>query len=130
VENYYFDKGSDLSPIELVLGWQDMSKDSFLEKIEINQSRRFYYFFSKNIPMAIAKRIPLMSANVHIIPANEKIKTELKKFSLHDLIHLKGYLVKVESQSGDWIWKSSLSRKDKGDGSCEIFYVDSIEKVK
>jgi len=40
---------------------------------------------------------------------------------------LEGYLVLVEKLSAKkdkkWVWRSSTSNTDNGDGACEVFYV-------
>ena len=39
-ERYYFDRPSDLSPIDLALGWGPMSANQVLERMKIYQSGR------------------------------------------------------------------------------------------
>ena len=40
--NYYLGRESDLSPVDLALGWGPMSDESVLQRIEISQSARWY----------------------------------------------------------------------------------------
>jgi len=64
---------------------------------------------------------------MHVIPAEPWIAKELKKLRRGDVVRLDGTLVDVDHASG-FKWRSSLSRDDSGDGSCEIFFVQSIER--
>ncbi|MCF6264860.1 MAG: hypothetical protein L3J24_14910 [Xanthomonadales bacterium] len=66
-EKYYIDRGSDLSPIDLALGWGNMSDESVLEKIKISQSGRFYRWRVKSFPIP-RREIETHSANMHLIP--------------------------------------------------------------
>jgi hypothetical protein len=42
------------------------------------------------------------------------------------LVTVSGYLVDVRGANG-FTWKTSLSRSDTGDGSCEIVWVERLE---
>ena len=128
VERYYFDEESSFSPIDFALGWQKMSEDFFVKDIKITQSNRFYYYFY-NGSHSKGKDIASMSANMHIIPSNEKVKAEINSIRKHDFVHLKGFLVQVKERSSGRTWKSSLTRHDRGAGACEIIYVESVEKI-
>ena len=70
--------------------------------------------------------ISLNSANVHIIPKDEKIEEDFDEVYQGSLIEMKGYLVEITTAEG-WRWKSSLKRDDTGGGSCELFWVEQLE---
>ena len=70
-------------------------------------------------------RIMSSLSNNHIIPANKEILKTLHAIRVGDIIDLRGYLAGVE-QNGEWIWFSSLSRTDTGDGACEIVYAEEL----
>lgn len=123
-ENYSLGKESKISPVDLALGWGPMSDQINLDQIEIKQRNRWYYWKTKSLPTP-QNVITSNSANMHIIPASEKIDDALNKIKRGSLIELRGYLVKVKSNEG-WTWKSSLSRNDSGAGACEIVWVDDF----
>lgn len=77
-EKYYIDRGSDLSPIDLALGWGNMSDEGVLEKIEISQSGRFYQWRVKSFPIP-RREIKTHSANMHLIPANDSVKSNISR---------------------------------------------------
>ena len=116
---------SELSPLDLALGWGPMSDQDIIDKIDIIQSNRWYHWETESHPIPF-NEISLNSANVHIIPANETIENKLDDVYKGSLVFFKGYLVEVTSKGG-WHWKSSLRRDDTAGGSCELFWVEEIE---
>ena len=126
-ENYYIGREADLSPTDLALGWGNMSDESVLEKIEISQSSRFYYWHVESFPIP-QHEIQNHSANMHLIPANDSVKSEIGKIRKGDIIEISGSLVNVTSKDG-WHWKSSLTRNDTGMGACELIWVKNLSIV-
>ena len=127
-ENYYLGREADLSPVDLTLGWGNMSDESILDNIEISQSGRFYRWQVKSFPIP-RREIESNSANMHLIPANEIVASDIKKIRKGDIIELSGSLVNVTSASDSWRWQSSQTRYDTGKGACELIWVDSLEVV-
>jgi hypothetical protein len=127
-ENYYSDRGSDISPIDLALGWGNMSDESVLAKIEITQSRRFYYWRLESFPIP-RKEIESHSANMHIIPASDSVKSTIKKIRKGDIVEMSGSLVNAISNDDNWTWRSSQTRNDTGNGACELFWVENIRII-
>jgi hypothetical protein len=124
-KKYSFGRESDLSPIDLALGWGSMSDEAVLEKIKIKQSNRFYFWSVKQFPIP-EKKIKTQSANMHLIPADSVILKQIKNTRIGDIVNFTGYLVKVVGVDG-WKWKSSLTRNDTGNGACEVVYVEDFE---
>ena len=114
IKKYHFGRESDLSPIDIVLGWGQMSDETVLEMIKIKQSNRFYFWSTKQFPIH-RKQIETNSANMHIIPSNDTISKRLKKIRKGHIVDFTGYLVKVMSIDG-WHWQSSLTRSGKRKG--------------
>jgi hypothetical protein len=123
--NFSIGKESEVSPFDLALGWGPMSDQAIIDKINISQSNRWYYWNADVLPIP-SNEINLNSANVHIIPMNKQIEDKFDKVFKGSLIEMKGYLVKVTT-SDSWWWVSSLKREDKGGGSCELFWVEDLE---
>lgn len=126
-EAYRFDREAELSPIDLALGWGQMSDESVLEYFSISQSRRWYWWRYKKLPIA-KQEVIRSSANMHMVPSDDYIKRQLKKVRRGDIVRLKGYLIEARSQDG-WVWRSSLSRTDSGDRACEVVYVEDFEVI-
>lgn len=126
-EDYFFDRESDLSPTDLALGWQQMSDETVLEKIEISQSARWYHWRVYEFPIP-RRQIETQSANMHMVPANEQVATMLGRVRPGQIISLQGQLILAEGDDG-WRWQSSLSRKDTGARACELVYVTALNIV-
>lgn len=125
VENYLFDRGASLSPIDLALGWGIMSDSAILENIEIEQSVRFYSWRTDTLEVPL-KEISRHSANTHIIPSSKYIAGKLDDVRDGHIVRLKGYLVSVKGDDG-MTWNSSMARDDTGAGACELLWVEDIE---
>lgn len=126
-ESYSLDKESDLSPVDLALGWQKMSDEQVLDKIEISQSGRWYRWRTKTLPIP-RREIETQSANMHLIPANDLVEDMIDLAKQGQIIRIKGALVRVDDNSG-WHWQSSLTRDDTGAHACEVIYVTEFELV-
>ena len=124
-EDYRFDRGSDLSPTDLALGWDSMADQRIVDSIQFSQRNRWYYWKVRTLPIP-KHEIQSSSANVHIIPASEYVASQLSDVSTGDKLRLAGQLVQVNAADG-WRWRSSLSRTDTGAGSCELLLLESLE---
>ncbi len=125
---YRYDAGAGLVPVDLALGWGVMSDESVLDRIEISQSMRCYFYRYKLPPPVAVDEIVSHSSNMHIIPATPTIAARCKSLRSGELVRLVGDLVEA---TGPKIgtWKSSLSRTDTGNGACELFYVEEINEI-
>ncbi len=121
---YRFGRESDLSPVDLVLGWGAMSDTTVLKHFSISQNGRAYSWRTNTFPVP-REVIETHSANMHMIPADAEIESQLKSIRPGNMVHLKGLLVEVTSKEG-FRWKSSLTRADTGGGACELILVESL----
>ena len=122
-EYYRFDSTSNVSPLDLALGWGPLSDEAVLEHIDFRQSSRWlsYQYRQPPVPPQV---IATHVANVHVIPADDEINRMLKRIRPGHIVDLTGLLVEVDLPGGPWV--SSLSREDRGDGACEIMWIRSI----
>ncbi|MGZ8257830.1 MAG: hypothetical protein ACXWTR_01480 [Methylotenera sp.] len=123
-KSYSFGREATLSPVDLALGWGPMSDETVLNKIDISQSNRFYFWHVDAFPIP-REEIETHSANMHMIPADGNIEQTLKSVRVGQVINIEGYLIEAKSADG-WRWKSSLTRNDTGGGACEVMLVKSI----
>ena len=126
-ENYRMGREAELSPVDFALGWNEMAKPEVYKQLSITQSNRWYYWKVKNEPPISLREIATHSANMHLVPANPSVASQMKKIKKDDLVYLKGDLVEIKDK--DLVWKSSLTPTDTGDGACELFRVQSIHWV-
>jgi len=125
VARYTLDRAAQVSPVDLALGWGRMSDSAVLERVEISQSGRFYYWRVREFPIP-RREIEASSANMHMIPASEQVKAQLRAVRVGKIVRVRGYLVRVEGRDG-WRLVSSLTREDTGAGACEVIWVESVE---
>jgi hypothetical protein len=127
-EDYRYDEGAEISPMDLALGWGRMSDEAVLKQIDFSQSGRWYRYRYQSAPIP-QKEIETHSANMHMIPAESWIEDDLEDVKPGQVIQIKGKLVEVSRKDG-WKWKSSLRRDDTGGGACELVYVESIKIIR
>lgn len=125
---YRFDRESEVSPVDLALGWQAMSDSLVLDEIDISQGGRFYVWYTKTFPVSRGE-IETQSANMHMIPSTDEIEDALKDLPINAVIRIKGYLVRVTDKTG-WTWQSSMTREDTGFSACELIWVKSLERIR
>jgi len=125
VEKYHWGDEADLSPVDLAMGWGVMSDQSVLDRITITQGGRWYFTRYEHPAPLSDRQIINNSSNMHMIPANAWVEAKLSEIRKGHIVQLKGFLVDVASDSG-FRWFTSLRRDDTGNGSCEIFYVESL----
>ena len=126
-ERYRTGPESDLSPIDLALGWGPMSDEANLEHIDIWQSGRWYRWKSRDLPIS-QPDVSNHSANMHMIPATPEIEKQLKQLRKGEIVDLTGKLVNIETDEG-WYWNSSMTRGDRGGGACEVVFVESLNVI-
>ena len=125
VERYHLDRGADLSPVDLALGWGRMSDTVVLDRIEISQSGRYYYWSTPEYPVP-REEIETSSANMHMVPGNERVARQLEDVRPGHIVRLSGFLIEARGADG-WRWRSSLARNDTGNGACELIWVERLE---
>lgn len=126
---YGKDPESAFAPVDVALGWGPMSDDAVLARLDISQWGRWYHYRwdAAGPPIPVADIIR-SSANMHLAPATPQVRQVLEDVEEGDLLRLSGALVNVRGPSGA-TWKTSLTRKDAGGGSCEIVWVEQAERT-
>jgi hypothetical protein len=125
-QRYRFDREAALAPVDLALGWGPMSDNEVLSDLSITQMARYYMWSGHPLPLEPGQ-IVTNSANMHMIPATDAVRSELLRVRRDDRVRFGGALVRVVAADG-WTWTSSLSRRDTGGGSCEVVLVDSLSR--
>ena len=124
-ERYRFDRGADIAPVDLALGWGPMSVAPVINELSIRQSGRWYEYRWPGQPPLDPGAIVSHSANTHCLPSTNELREKLLAIHRHDLVTLEGYLVEVTAADG-YRWRSSLSRTDTGGGSCEVLWLTEV----
>jgi len=129
VKRYRHGELSDISPLDLALGWGDMA-DPFLlmrEQIRIGQDYRLMYWELPEYRHFSADSLARQTANLHLIPANDAVRGQLLRgLKLNDLVHLDGQLVHVTQLRTQLPWYSSMVRDDVLHGAGEVLWVERV----
>lgn len=126
-ERYWTDPGSALSPIDLLVGWREMSDNALLSRIEFGHSgRHFSWGTAERLPLS-ANAVNRRMSNIHAIPASHAVRDSLFGFRPGDLITLRGYLVEASRTDG-WAWGTSTSRNDSSSGACEVMFIEHASR--
>lgn len=124
-KRYRFGRESDVSSYDLALGWNQMSDQYVVDRLNFSQRGRWYYFSYKQ-PAPVSPNIMLNnSGNFHTVAANDEVQEIIASLRPGHLIYLSGQLVRINSNDG-FNWQSSLTRTDRGNGSCELIWVEDI----
>jgi hypothetical protein len=116
---------SNVSPLDFAVAWGEMSDQALLDQFHFNHGSRHFYFRPRG-PMPLPmEEVNSHLANMHLIPATDDVAAQLNTVSAGQIVTMDGYLVQVGGPDG-FFWKSSLSRTDKGDGACELMWVEQM----
>jgi hypothetical protein len=111
--------------MDFALGWGPMSDNTVTKQLNISQDNRWYHYSWKDAPLIDPAIIVRNSANTHVVPADNNIKSSLFKVRRGEIVLLKGYLINVKHPDGG-SWRSSLTREDSGANSCELMWVADV----
>lgn len=126
LKRYQGDAADALAPYDLAVGWGRMSDEAVLERLNISQDKRYYHWRYWGTAPIPESEIINHSANIHLIPADENVAQCIAFLRVGSLVQMSGWLVEATHQGADKPWRSSLTRNDEGNGSCEILYVRSL----
>ncbi len=126
LKRYQGDAAAALAPYDLAVGWGRMSDEAVLERLDISQDNRYYHWRYWGAAPIPESEIINHSANIHLIPADENVAQSIASLRVGSQVQMSGWLVEATHQGADKPWRSSLTRNDEGDGSCEILYVRSL----
>jgi hypothetical protein len=127
-ENYRFDGGATIAPVDLAVGWGPLSDSAVIDQLEFSQMGRFFYWKPRDpvrFPLAPATLIT-SAAQLHLIPADGDLERRARRLRPGQVVTIGGWLVDVSGPRG-FEWRTSLRRDDTGDGACEVVYVESLD---
>lgn len=127
-EDYRFDAGAELSPLDFAVGWAGMSDSAVIEQLSVSQSVRFFSYRWRDQPPLPLDEINRSAANMHLIPADDAVMKALRQVAVGRVVELEGWLVNAEREDG-WGWRSSTTREDWGAGACELMYVREVRLI-
>ena len=129
IRYYGSDDMSDFCPVDIAVGWNKMSDQRIIDKIDIKQQHRWYVWKTERFPIP-RNEIEVSSSNIHIIPSNDEIEDLLDEVIRGNIISLSGKLVNVNEKNNNFTFKTSLKRNDTGSGACEILWLEELKIIK
>ncbi len=126
-KHYWMGFGSDLAPIDVAVGWGRMSDQAVLDQLTISQGNRFFFYRWQNAPPLPQVEMTAHAANMHLIAADSGVAKAISSLCSGEVVTMRGYLVNVSRPDGSY-WHTSLTRTDTGNGACELFYVQEIDR--
>ncbi len=123
-QRYDDDARAEIAPYDFVLGWGPMSDETNLDKMMVRQDKRVFDLELTNPPIPLPEIYRNM-ANVHLAPSTVEIRDKLGSVRQGHVVRLKGYLVNITTEGGR-IFKSSLSRNDRGNDAGEILWIKEL----
>ena len=124
-KRYRFGTEAEISRYDLALGWGPVSDQWLVDQLNFSQSGRWYYFRFRNPPPISPNTVLNNSGNFHTVASTDEVLDTIADLRPGHLIYLKGQLVRINDNSG-WNWQSSMTRTDRGNGSCELVWVEEI----
>jgi hypothetical protein len=122
---YSDDWFAEVSPLDLSLGWQDMSDNVTLANFTFTEHERRMYTHPLNDSIQDYNWVIAESSNNHLIPENSDIESQLRAIRVGNVVELEGELVDVIATG--WEAHTSVMRMDLGDGACEILLVRRVK---
>lgn len=115
-------------PVDLAICWGKVAQAENLKYVGFSQRGRWYYFKVGTASPFDKAYVYLHSANNHIVPANNNILLAVKAAKKKKPIVLEGYLANINGtyKGKTYWWHTSRVRSDRGQGSCELFYVTRV----
>lgn len=124
---YRFDDMSDLSPLDLALGWGEMSGNAMVDELDLSESKRELHETVRPDYQGMDYGYVLRhSSNNHLIPLDAAIEAQLLGVRVGQVVEFKGDLVDAHSDDG-WHANTSLTREDEGEGACEVMLVRGVQ---
>jgi hypothetical protein len=122
---YADDWFAQVSPLDVSLGWQDMSDNVTLANFAFTEHERRFYMHPLNDSIQDYNWVIAESSNNHLIPENSDIEAQLRAIRVGNVVELEGELVDVMATG--WEAHTSVLRMDLGDGACEILLVRRVK---
>lgn len=124
-KRYFFDSRSSYSPVDLLVGWNEMSDERNLDHLHFSMDNRYFEMNYTRPPLEFKKMYSEMNL-WHMVPSNEEIDAKIKKLRTGNVITLEGFYVDVQSSSG-FNWKSEILQPTNSKLQNLVFWVESIQ---
>lgn len=122
---YFLDDKHDLAPIDILVGWDEMSDERNLKFIQFSLSdRNFELNFTK--PPIPEARIYNQMEFLHLIPSTKEIEKTINWLRTGAIVSIEGKIVNIQSNT-DFDWNSEIRLTDNAETKKLIIWVESIQ---
>jgi hypothetical protein len=133
----YLPVGPDLlSPMDLTIANGDVINPEYASRFSFVKTHRQYTFVYRPPPdpQPISfQYIVEHTSNNHLLFADESVHAMARSLKIGDFVRVSGYLVTISGSTPDErrsFQGTSTTRSDRGEDSCEVVYVESLEKLR
>ncbi|MBQ9234072.1 MAG: zinc ribbon domain-containing protein [Lachnospiraceae bacterium] len=133
-KNYYgFEFSQKLAPKDVALAWGDVAKYNDKVNFHWRQGQRRCYCRLNEEDLNIVGGLDYVMShfsNNHLIASDKSVKRKIKKIKKGDHIILTGFLVNIDAENDSgkyYLWDTSTTRDDDGDGACELIFVTDVK---
>jgi hypothetical protein len=106
-KRYYFDSKSEYAPVDVLVGWSDLSDERNLDHLHFSLDNRVADVEYSRPPLPVSQ-IYKQTALWHLVPSNEAIEKEIKKIRNGNILRIKGFIVNIDSEV-DYGWRSDIT---------------------
>jgi hypothetical protein len=122
---YWFDGGAKLSRWDVGLAWGRTAWADVLDEVRWTHHTRFLHWRTSRELAVSFEQMEREIANIHTIAATPDVERSLRRLRRGEIARLQGLLVDVRGANA-FVWNTSLTRTDTGNGACEILWVQSV----
>lgn len=116
--------GGRAVPLNLVLGWQNLSDSRVVADINFSFSGRYLNWNASRL-LVSPEEVNRSIANLNIVPATPEIEAALLALKIGQVVELSGKLVNLDGPEM-FSLATSLSRDDVGISSAEVLFVEKF----
>jgi hypothetical protein len=124
-KRYFFDERKDLSPVDVVVGWNEMSDERNLRFVQFSISNRSFDLNYTKPPIPARSMYEQMEL-IHLIPSTKEIESDINWLRAGSIVRFEGKLVNVES-GNNFNWNSDYLESQNDRSKKLILWVESLE---
>lgn len=123
-KKYYFDSNSEISPLDVLVGWSEMSDEKNIDHVNASLDDRYLKLKYSRPPLPL-KTIMDQIALWHLVPSTKEMEKKLKNVRRGSVIRLEGQIVNINKPNGHR-WVSLIKKNDSEDLDRKIIWITSL----
>ncbi|MTI86611.1 MAG: hypothetical protein FH748_01440 [Balneolaceae bacterium] len=123
-KRYFFDEKKTYSPIDVYVGWQQMSDEQNLKSINITLTDRNYDIEISRPPIPV-KKVYNQSNLWHLVPSNKEIREKVTSIRTGNIIQVEGLLVSLKGEN-DFRWSTLKTIHAQPNERGAILWIEKI----